>query len=202
MKKLPSKYRKLIITVMLPVNIFLWNELWKEAKLQYEVFKDSQSGARVYSMPRSSEEEIIQVLIKEFIADAANEGIDVDIDRLTFSIGEDLGSESLGEMDELQTLASCARLQGHLTFLRSTVNPYNLYDLRATVYHELGHCIFGLNHDEREQNFPVIMNAEHSASWAAIFSSGDTEAWNQSKKHLFEEIKKSQRFKMFSLLKF
>jgi hypothetical protein len=202
MKKYYAKYKMLIFVIMIPVNFFLWKDCLGEVKNQYEVFNEAKNGSRVGASPQNVEDGIIQDLIGEFIADAKSEGISVDLSRVTFSFSEDLGGSGLGESNELTTLASCARLQGHLFFLKRTVNQFNLADLQATVYHELAHCVYGLDHDESEQPFPVIMRAEHDVNWAELFYYGDNTSWAVSKKHLFSEIKKSQDLKIFSRMKF
>lgn len=197
-----KKYEKIILMVMVPLNLMLWTLLFQESKLQYQTYLAKVNGSTLLKSPRTQAEYVVQLFMKEFEADATRRGIEIDLTGSSFSFSNNLGREesSLAEHENLTILATCVRMQSHIVYRSDLV--YDLLEFRSTVYHELGHCVFGLSHDESAQTFPVIMKAEHEVNWNDIFNFDGPQKWELAKDHLFNEIKAAQNFKKFSKLKF
>ena len=149
------------------------------AALELDILKSKSFNEE----PNTYEEYLIHSFIAEFKLDAEKRGIIVDLDRVSYSIHESLGKDQAFIDRSLEITGTCQPQRKHMQFLRKEIRPDNILSLKSTVYHELGHCILGLGHDE--SGGISIMSAEgtHWDSWIAHHQ----EYWDVAVSHMFEK---------------
>lgn len=140
------------------------------------VLKNNSLNA--YSTPAKELDKKIKDEIWAFKADAERYGIKVDLSRLTYSSGWMDGEENLREK---HIIAACKNTHNHIFFDDGAYSESSPREFRATMYHELAHCLFDIPHDETPYPFPNMMNALDNIFWEEIPES----KWQQSKDHCF-----------------
>lgn len=172
-----NKYFKQIFALILMV--FMNEPLIVEGLLWEKMIWQSYSVGQV---PRTKEEKIIQVIVQEFMKDAALHKVEVSLWRLSFSVQRNLENK-----DGSSNLGVCYHARNHIIISQDSFDPQAYQELKATIYHELGHCLFGLKHESLRRDFPPLM-LDGNSGWDALIKIRP-ELWDLAVKDLFSKAK-------------
>lgn len=127
---------------------------------QYAALEMDMVGAsRFGDTPKNYEELILTQFMYDFVEDAKARGLEVDLSRISYKIHDQLGrDQAFYDRQNLTVMASCEPYRKHLQFLKSEIRMDNLLTVKTHVYHELGHCILRIDHDDFEFNQNMVPN--------------------------------------------
>lgn len=179
-------FNKTLLLCLVLLNIFSF-PMHEYAALEIDILSSSYYS----DSPVNQDEEIIQDIMKEFKIDAESRGYTVDFSRLTFKIHTELGRDQVF-LDRTTTIyATCDRIRQHVQFLKRELNSFSLVRLRASVYHELGHCSLNLGHEEDLFNQEGIPNILATFSSDLPWEAFPEYVWTLSVNKMFNEISNS-----------
>jgi hypothetical protein len=102
----------------------------------------------------------LQPYVDSFISDAASLGVIININNLILRIGY-LDKNLVGLCEYTKTPIITINESYHQYYVSQEL----FYDIEQVVYHELGHCVLGLKHNDTvnsPEGYPVsIMNTYH-----------------------------------------
>lgn len=100
--------------------------------------------------------------LTSFEREATRNGVSVDSSHLTMSFSESMPQSTVGGY----VLAYCQRtLKGPNVVVKGSYwNQTSVSDREQLIFHELGHCLLGLDHDDSTEAAPVWNNPAYQAN--------------------------------------
>lgn len=189
-----DKLTDLICNSIIAFSAFFFLAPLVESSIVYKIniANAKEAAFSINSTTRDPRVQKIQQFINDFKEEARIVGIEVDLSNTTFSLTDlEPSPEPFYYKKSKRIAGRCHHRNQHIEISPQYARVHSApEELRVIVYHELAHCLFGLDHTEEVQPFPVIMNKSYTISWDKLVHKKPY-LWTQSRNHLFQSIKKS-----------
>lgn len=162
--------------------------------MQKRLLNEIANSKTIYSENLNFKEEQIKQLVKEFENEAYFRGVTIDASYITFNIKNDLNQYlkiASNNVDSDYTVLGVCHSLGHINYQDSLFKEESKFQLRLVVFHELGHCLWGLDHKGKET---MDIMSENAYDWDKAFLDPNGRVlWNNQVDLFFNEIKRNKQ---------
>ncbi|MFM9908199.1 MAG: hypothetical protein ACKVOW_02555 [Chitinophagaceae bacterium] len=124
----------------------------------------------VYDVPEN-----FQIYVKNFLQEASSRGYQYTIDNLIVKYDSSLAAATCGKVNVISSENNVQKIISLNPFLGCWENPQ---ELEALIFHELGHCFLGREHDESKmpKGYPksIMVAKDISLYSPCVYTFGDS----------------------------
>lgn len=146
-------------------------------------------------VPRTQEEMMLVAVLSEFITEAAKNQVKAKLEDVTFEFQDSLESHKADLKLPVYFCGVCYMGRKHIQLSKAFITPGAYQEFKATVYHELGHCIYDLGHYESYQGLPPLMYKE-KANWDELVHV-NPQFWDIQVENFFTDVRNKPKPKTY-----